>query len=422
MDHFLYRDGRLCAEAVPVSDIADAVGTPFYCYSTATIERHFRVFMDAVAGRPATICYAVKANGNIAVVGTLARLGAGADVVSGGELARALAAGVPASKVVFSGVGKSAGEMAQALDAGVMQINVESEPELALLGEVATARGVRAPVAIRVNPDVDALTHAKITTGKSENKFGIGWQRAHEIYARAAGMPGLRMVGVAMHIGSQITELAPFGDAIVRLRDLALALRADGHGVESIDMGGGLGIPYGPNPAPSPAEYGELVRSLLADSGLRVVFEPGRVIVGNAGILVARVIYLKEGATRRFVVVDAAMNDLMRPVLYDAHHDIVPVDEWDANGDMMEMDVVGPICETGDTFAMRRSLPPLKAGDLLAIRTAGAYGAVMANMYNARALVPEVLVRGDAFAVVRRRMPVEDMLARESIPEWLPGP
>ena len=422
MDHFLYRDRRLCAEEVPLADIAAAVGTPFYCYSTATIERHFRAFSDAVAGLPATVCYAVKANGNIAVVATLARLGAGADVVSGGELKRALAAGVPGSKVVFSGVGKSAEELAEAIDAGIMQINVESEPELETLSAVAAQRGATVRVAIRVNPDVDALTHAKITTGKSENKFGIGWQRAREVYARAAGMPGLSMVGVAMHIGSQITELAPFGDAIVRLRDLALALRADGHGVESIDMGGGLGIPYGPNPAPSPAEYGELVRSLLADSGLRVVFEPGRVIVGNAGILVARVIYLKEGATRRFVVVDAAMNDLMRPVLYDAHHDIVPVDEWDANGDMMEMDVVGPICETGDTFAMRRSLPPLKAGDLLAIRTAGAYGAVMANMYNARALVPEVLVRGDAFAVVRRRMPVEDMLARESIPEWLPGP
>ena len=422
MDHFLYRDGRLCAEAVPVSDIADAVGTPFYCYSTATIERHFRVFMDAVAGRPATICYAVKANGNIAVVGTLARLGAGADVVSGGELARALAAGVPASKVVFSGVGKSAGEMAQALDAGVMQINVESEPELALLGEVATARGVRAPVAIRVNPDVDALTHAKITTGKSENKFGIGWNRAREVYARGAAMPGIHMVGLAMHIGSQVTDLAPFGDAIGRLRDLAAVLRADGGTVERLDMGGGLGIPYGPNPAPSPAEYGAMVRSVLADFECEMIFEPGRVLVGNAGLLVARVLYVKEGATRRFVVIDAAMNDLLRPVLYDAYHTIVPVSESDSDAEMTEVDVVGPICESGDTFAVKRPMAEVKAGDLLAIRTAGAYCATMSSTYNARPLVPEVLVNGESFAVVRQRVTVADMLARETLPEWMAPP
>ena len=422
MDHFLYRDGRLCAEAIPVSDIADAVGTPFYCYSTATIERHFRVFLDAVAGRAATVCYAVKANGNIAVVGTLARLGAGADVVSGGELARALAAGVPAAKVVFSGVGKSAGEMAAALDAGVMQINVESEPELALLGEVAVARGVRAPVAIRVNPDVDALTHAKITTGKSENKFGIGWNRAREVYARGAGMPGIHMVGLAMHIGSQVTDLAPFGDAIGRLRDLAAALRADGGSVERLDLGGGLGIPYGPNPAPSPAEYGAVVEKVLGNFQCDLVFEPGRVLVGNAGILVTRVLYVKEGATRRFVVVDAAMNDLMRPVLYDAYHTIVPVAESPPNAEMTEVDVVGPICESGDTFAVKRPMADVVAGDLLAVRTAGAYCATMSSTYNARPLVPEVLVRGEAFAVVRERLTVADMLARETLPEWMPPP
>jgi diaminopimelate decarboxylase len=422
MDHFLYHDGRLCAEAVPVSHIADEVGTPFYCYSTATIERHFGVFTDAVAGRPATVCYAVKANGNIAVVGTLARLGAGADVVSGGELARALAAGVPASKVVFSGVGKSADEMAQALDAGVMQINVESEPELAVLDQVATARGVRANVAIRVNPDVDALTHAKITTGKSENKFGIGWSRAREVYARGAAMPGIRMAGLAMHIGSQVTDLAPFGDAIGRLRDLAAALRADGLNFERLDLGGGLGIPYGPNPAPSPAEYGAMVRSTLGDFECEMIFEPGRVLVGNAGILVTRVLYVKEGATRRFVVVDAAMNDLMRPVLYDAYHTIVPVAESNSEAEMTEVDVVGPICESGDTFAVRRPMADVGPGDLLAIRTAGAYCATMSSTYNARPLVPEVLVRGDAFAVVRQRLSVADMLARETLPEWLPAP
>jgi diaminopimelate decarboxylase len=422
MDHFQYRDGELCAESVPLARIADTVGTPFYCYSTATLERHYTVFADAFEGLDPLICFAVKANSNVAVLRTLARLGAGTDVVSGGELKRALAAGVAPDKMVFSGVGKTRDEMAQALAAGVRQINVESEPELEALDEVARAKGVTAPVAIRVNPDVDARTHAKITTGKSENKFGVAWPRAHEVYAHAAAMDGIDIVGVAVHIGSQITDLEPFRDAYARVRDLVSILRAEGHPIDSLDLGGGLGIPYGNDPVPSPAEYGAMVRGLLGDIGCQIILEPGRVIAGNAGVLVTRVVYVKEGATRTFAIVDAAMNDLLRPALYDAAHAIVPVTEAPPEAPLREMDVVGPICETGDSFASRRPLPPIAADDLLAIRTAGAYGAVMASTYNSRPLVPEVLVNGDAFAVVREAIPVDTFLSHEPLPDWLATP
>ena len=419
MDHFVYRDGRLCAEDVSLIRIAEETGTPFYCYSQATIERHYRVFADAFADVDATVCYAVKANSNIAVIGVLARLGAGADVVSGGELKRALTAGIPASRIVFSGIGKTGEELAAALDARILQINVESEPELELLGQVATDKGVSAPVAIRINPGIDALTHDKITTGKAENKFGIEWTRAHRVYCRAMTMPGIDIVGIAVHIGSQVTDLEPFREAYVRTRDLAALLRADGLAIRRLDLGGGLGIPYGDEPAPSPGEYAAVVKSAIGDLDCRLILEPGRVIAGNAGILVTSVLYVKEGATRRFVVVDAAMNDLMRPALYNAFHGIATVMEAPAKTERKEVDVVGPICETGDTFAVGRPLPPLKAGDLLAIRAAGAYGAVMSSVYNTRPLVPEVLVRGGDFALVRERLSVDDMLSREVIPNWL---
>ena len=422
MDHFQYRDGRLCAEAVPLARIAEEVGTPVYCYATATIERHYRVFADAFAGLDATICYAVKANSNIAVIGTLARLGAGADVVSAGELTRALAAGVAPGRIVFSGVGKTGDEMAAALKAGVLQINVESEPELDVLGEVAGSLGIDAPVAIRVNPDVDANTHEKITTGKSGNKFGVEWTRARAVYSRAAAMPAISVVGVAVHIGSQVTDLAPFRDAYVRMRDLVAMLRADGHSIERLDLGGGLGIPYGDEVTPTPEEYAATVKSAVADLDCHIILEPGRVIVGNAGVLVTRVVHVKEGAMRTFVIVDAAMNDLLRPALYNAAHAIVPVTEAAAGTELMEVDVVGPICETADTFGSGRLLPAMKPGDLLAVRTAGAYGAVMASTYNARPLVPETLVKDATYAVVRERMSVDDMLARESFPPWLAAP
>lgn len=421
MDHFQYAGGRLFAENVAVERIAAAVGTPFYCYSSATVERHYRVFAEALTGLDATVCYAVKANSNVAVIATLARLGAGADVVSAGELARARKAGVPAAKIVFSGVGKTEAEMAAALKAGVMQINVESEPELEALDAVARRLKKVAPIAIRINPDVDARTHEKITTGKSENKFGIEWTRAHAVYEKARCLKGIHAVGVAIHIGSQLTDLEPFRAAFRRARDLVTMLRADGHAIERLDLGGGLGIPYRADagPIPSPAEYGRMVAESVGDLGCKLTFEPGRVLVGNAGILVTRIVYVKEGATRTFAVVDAAMNDLIRPALYNAWHDIVPVREPDSGATLRAVDVVGPVCETGDTFATQRLLPPLKAGDLLAVRTAGAYGAAMASTYNTRALVPEVLVDGGKWAVVRRRQDVPALLAMEPMPAWL---
>ncbi len=421
MNHFDYRDGVLHAEEVSLADIAGRVGTPFYCYSTATLVRHYGVFADAfrAAGLDSTICYALKANPNIAVVRTLARLGAGADVVSEGELRQALAAGVPPGRIVFSGVGKTRRELEFAVAKGILQINVESEPELLALAEIAALRGVRMPIALRVNPDVDAGTHEKITTGRKENKFGIEWTRAHEVFRRARDLPGIEVVAVACHIGSQLTELAPFRDAFHRVRDLVAILRADGFDIRRLDLGGGLGVPYAGEVPPSPADYADTIRSTLGDLGCRIVLEPGRLLVGNAGVLVSRVVYVKEGATRTFAIVDAAMNDLMRPALYDAHHAIQPVAEPPAGAPLLPVDVVGPVCESGDTFARQRPLPPLAAGDLVVFRTAGAYGAAMASTYNSRLLVPEVLVDGGRFAVVRARPTYEEMLARESLHDWL---
>ncbi len=421
MDHFQYQNGELHAEAVAIARIAEDVGTPFYCYSTATLERHYRVFEDAVQGIDATICYAVKANSNVAVIATLAGLGAGADVVSVGEMKRALVAGIPASRIVFSGVGKTADELTQALKAGVIQINVESAPELETLSGVASSLGLDASVAVRVNPDIDALTHEKIATGKSENKFGVDWRAAPGVYARAAELPGVRVTGVAVHIGSQILDLEPFRRAYERIAELVETLRADGHGIGHLDLGGGLGIPYEDEQPPSPEEYGAMVESIVGGLGCRVFFEPGRLITGNAGVLVTRVVRVKQGQDRTFVIVDAAMNDLMRPSLYNAHHAIQPVTEPSARAKTVDVEVVGPICETGDTFGRPRPMPETAEGSLLAVRTAGAYGAVMSSTYNSRALVPEVMVNGGDFAVVRERITVDDMLARETLPDWLTG-
>jgi len=419
MDHFQYRNGELSAEAVPIRRIADDVGTPFYCYSTATLERHYRVFTEALAGLDALVCYSVKANSNLAVIATLARLGAGADVVSGGELKRALVAGVPADRIVFAGVGKSADEMAAALKAGILQINVESAPELDILAAVAASVGREAPIGIRINPDVDARSHAKITTGKSENKFGVPIENARELYRHAAAMKGIRVAGVAVHIGSQILTLEPFREAFRRTAELTRALRDDGHDIRWIDLGGGLGIPYEDETPPTPAAYGTLVKSTIGPLGCRLILDPGRLIAGNAGILVGRVLMVKAGASHDFVIVDAAMNDFIRPTLYNARHVIVPVKQPADGAVSEEVEVVGPVCESGDTFGKTRRLPAIAAGDLIALRTAGAYGAVMASTYNTRPLVPEVLVRDDVFAVVRERISVDDMLARETLPVWL---
>jgi diaminopimelate decarboxylase len=420
VNHFGYRDGVLHAEDVPVPAIAEAVGTPFYCYASATLERHYRVFQEAFAGLDTLICYAVKANSNQSVIRTFVAAGAGLDVVSEGELRRALAAGAAPGKIVFAGVGKSAREIAFALDVGILCFTVESEPELALISEIAAAKGQVARVAIRVNPDVDARTHAKITTGKAENKFGIPYERARAVYARAAGLPGIRIAGVDMHIGSQITDLGPYDAAYERLADLARLLREDGHDIEHVDAGGGLGVPYRLDepPPPAPAAYGEVVRRRLGNLGARILFEPGRVFVGNAGILVARVLYVKEGAAKTFVILDAAMNDLIRPTLYDAHHDIWPV-RAAANAGRTVVDVVGGICETGDYFALDRALPPLAPGDLVAIMTAGAYGATEASNYNSRLLLPEILVKGGEFAVVRPRQTYDELIGQDRIAPWL---
>ncbi|MER8726496.1 diaminopimelate decarboxylase [Mesorhizobium sp. M0904] len=422
MNHFDYRDGALHAEDVAISDIAASVGTPFYCYSTATLTRHFRVFTEAFAGLDALVCYAMKANSNQAVLKVLARLGAGADVVSEGELRRALAAGIPASKILFSGVGKTAREMDFALSAGILCFNVESEPELELLSARATALGKIAPISLRINPDVDARTHNKISTGKAENKFGIPWQQARKVYARAAELPGIKVTGIDTHIGSQITELQPFDEAFALLVELVGALRSDGHAIEHIDVGGGLGIPYrvDNNPPPLPDAYARIVRKhVVAELGLKVMFEPGRLIVGNAGILVSEVIFVKEGDAKNFLVVDAAMNDLIRPTLYDAFHDIKPVAQQPAAAPRMKVDVVGPVCETGDYLGLDRDLPRLKSGDLIAVATAGAYGAVQAGTYNTRLLVPEVLVDGDRFHVVRPRQTYDELIGLDSVPDWL---
>lgn len=421
MHHFDYRNGRLHAEDVDLTSLAAEVGTPFYCYATATLERHYRVFMEAFAGRDVLLCYALKANSNQSVISTLARLGAGADIVSSGELMRARAAGVPGERIVFSGVGKTREEMAQALDAGILCFNVESEPELDALSEVALSKGVKAPVSIRVNPDVDAKTHKKISTGKSATKFGIPISRARDVYDFAARLPGLAISGVDMHIGSQITDMAPFENAVTLLAELARDLMAAGHRLHHMDLGGGLGVPYAasdPVP-PSPAAYAEVVGRALGDIKLPLVFEMGRMLVANAGILVTRVIYVKKGEGKTFVVVDAAMNDLIRPTLYEAHHDIVPVAEPAAGAAMVVADVVGPVCETGDFLALDRPLPEVKPGDLLAVMTAGAYGAVQSGTYNTRALVPEVLIRGPEAAVVRPRVDPAALIALDRPAPWL---
>ncbi|TCO71162.1 diaminopimelate decarboxylase [Rhodovulum euryhalinum] len=421
MDHFLYRDGVLHAEDVPLPEIAAQVGTPFYCYSVATLTRHYRLFDEALAGTDHLICYAMKANSNLAVVKLMGDLGAGVDVVSGGEYLKARAAGIPGEWIVFSGVGKTRDEMRLALAGGIRQFNVESEPEMAALNEVALAMGVVAPITVRVNPDVDAQTHEKIATGKSENKFGIPIAKARAVYAHAATLPGLRVVGIDVHIGSQLTSLEPFEAAYTKVADLTRALRADGHRIDRLDLGGGLGIPYERSNAapPLPLEYGQMIRRVLGDLGCEIEIEPGRLIAGNAGILVSRVIYLKEGEGRNFLILDAAMNDLVRPAMYAAHHDIVPLIEPAPGVEQAPFDVVGPVCESGDTFAKSRMLPPLAEGDLVAFRSAGAYGAVMASEYNTRPLVPEVLVKGDHVAVIRARPSFDEMINRDTIPLWL---
>jgi diaminopimelate decarboxylase len=421
MHHFDYRSGVLHAEAVDIGKLADAVGTPFYCYSTATLERHYRVFADAFADVDALVCYAMKANSNQAVVRTLAKLGAGADVVSGGELKRARAAGIAPDKIMFSGIGKTADELALAVGEGILCVNLESEAELELLSVIAAGKGRVANISVRVNPDIDPKTHAKIATGKAENKFGIPISRAREVYARAAKLPGVKVAGVDMHIGSQITELQPFNDAFALLSEFVLALRADGHAIAHVDLGGGLGIPYREDndPPPRPEAYAAMVKNATRELDCKLIFEPGRLLVGNAGILVTRVLYVKRGEAKNFIIVDAGMNDLIRPTLYDAHHDIRPVrapsrDDW-----RLVADVVGPVCESGDFLALGRELPEPKPGDLLAIMTAGAYGAVQAGTYNTRALVPEVLVRESEWALVRPRMEVEALIAMDQLPPWL---
>lgn len=421
MHHFAYRNGVLHAEAVDLVALADAVGTPFYCYASATLERHYQVFVNAFADVDALICYAMKANSNQAVIATLARLGAGADVVSEGELLRARTAGIPPQKTMFSGVGKTARELALAVEQSILCVNVESEAELELLAAIAAGKGRAADISIRVNPDVDPKTHAKIATGKAENKFGIPISRARDVYTRAAKLEGVRVVGVDMHIGSQITELDPFSDAFALLADFVRVLRADGHIIRHVDLGGGLVIPYREDnePPPDPAAYATVVKRATRDLNCQLIFEPGRLIVGNAGILVTRVLYVKRGEAKTFVIVDAGMNDLVRPTLYDAHHDIRPVSEPAAGAQRIVADVVGPVCESGDFIALNRSIIEPKPGELLAVMTAGAYGAVEAGTYNTRALVPEVLVRKDEWALVRPRVTAEELIALDRMPGWL---
>ena len=420
MRHFDYKDGVMHAEDVSLARIAQEVGTPVYVYSQATLTRHFNVFKDAFKGRDVLIAYSVKANSNLAVLSLLAKLGAGADVVSGGELARALTAGIPASKIVFSGVGKKPAEMRAALEAGIRMFNVESEPELEALNDVAVDMGVRAPISFRVNPDVTAGGHEKISTGKAENKFGVAWSAAEAAYARAAQLPGIEIVGVDVHIGSQIDDLAPFKMAIEKVAGLIGRLREAGHSIKMFDIGGGLGIPYGSNaPAPPlPSEYGAMVKKATAHLDVKMVFEPGRMIAGNAGVLLSTVTYVKRGENRDFLIVDAAMNDLIRPALYDAYHEIEPIMLPKPGSAQKLYDVVGPVCESGDTFTKQREFPQLSSGDVIVMHSAGAYGAVQAGQYNTRPLVPEVLVSGDKYAVVRDRPSVEEILKTESIPDW----
>ncbi len=419
MHHFAYRDGALFAEDVDLTALADAVGTPAYVYSEATLRRHFRVFADAFAGADALVAYSVKANSNIAVLKTLAGEGAGADVVSGGELQRAIAAGIAPEKIVFSGVGKTGDEIAAGLDARILQFNVESAAELAAIDEIARARNAQAPIALRINPDVAAGGHEKISTGKKEDKFGVPWAEARDLYAKARAMKGVAVKGVDLHIGSQIDDLAPFEAAFTKIGGLIADLRADGCAIETLDLGGGLGIPYGEGAVPPhPDDYAEMIKRVTAPLNVKLIFEPGRMIAGNAGILLSRVLYVKDGEAKKFLIIDAGMNDLVRPAMYDAFHEIWPVVE--SSGGETVYDVVGPVCESSDRFAKDRKMAPLKAGDLVAIMSAGAYGAVQASQYNTRALVPEVLVNGDQYAIIRRRPTYEDITALEATPDWLP--
>jgi len=419
MDHFNYRDGQLYAEDVSVAEIAASVGTPFYVYSTATLERHFKLFDDALDGMDHCICYAMKAASNQAILKTLGNLGAGMDVVSGGEYRRAIAAGIPPEKVVFSGVGKTLEEITLALQKGIRQFNVESDSELAQISEIASSMGKIAPIAIRINPDVDAQTHEKIATGKAENKFGIPLSRAREVYSKASKMPGISVVGIDLHIGSQLTDLKPFEEAYQKLADLTQILRQDGHKIKRLDLGGGLGIPYDKNKSapPLPVEYGKMVRKVLGHLECEIEIEPGRLIVGNAGILVSSVLGIKNGDNRNFLILDAAMNDLIRPAMYDAYHDIIPVKQ--PSSDEAVYDVVGPVCETGDTFAKKRTMPELSENDLVAFRSAGAYGAVMSSEYNTRPLIPEVMVNKNEFSIIRKRPSYEEIIDRDIIPNWL---
>ena len=421
MDHFLYRNGKLHAEDVVIADIAAQVGAPFYVYSSATLTRHFRLFDEALDWTDHLVCYAMKANSNQAVLKLLGDLGAGMDVVSGGEYMRAKAAGIPGERIVFSGVGKTRAEMRLALEGGIRQFNIESEPELRALSEVASSMGATAPITIRVNPDVDAKTHEKIATGKSENKFGIPISRAKNVYAEAAALPGLDVIGIDVHIGSQLTQLEPFGQAFEKVAELTQMLRAEGHNIRRLDLGGGLGIPYerSNDAPPLPHEFGQLVQDKVGHLGCEIEIEPGRLIAGNAGLLVSEVIYIKEGEDRSFMIIDAAMNDLIRPAMYGAHHDIIPVVEPAAGVEQVKYDIVGPVCESGDTFAKQRVMPPVAAGELVAFRSAGAYGAVMASEYNSRPLIPEVLVHEDQFAVIRERPTFDEMINRDTIPTWL---
>ncbi|WP_158969007.1 diaminopimelate decarboxylase [Chachezhania sediminis] len=421
MDHFTYKQGVLHAEDVPLTEIAAQVGTPFYVYSTATLLRHYRLFDEALDGMDHLVCYAMKAASNQAILKTLGDAGAGMDVVSGGEYARAKAAGVPGERIVFSGVGKTEAEIRAALEGGIRQFNVESEPEMDVLNRVALELGTKAPITVRVNPDVDARTHAKIATGKSENKFGIPIARAREVYAIASRMEGIEVVGIDVHIGSQLTELEPFEQAYQKVAELTETLRADGHDIRRLDLGGGLGIPYtrANSAPPLPVEYGALIKRTLGHLGCEIEIEPGRLIAGNAGLMVAAVVYVKSGEGRDFLILDAAMNDLIRPAMYDAHHDIVPVQEPAAGIEQRAFDIVGPVCETGDTFARQRMMPPVPPGSLVAFRSAGAYGAVMSSEYNTRPLIPEVLVKDDQFAVIRARPTIDEIINRDSVPSWL---
>ncbi|KFL29292.1 diaminopimelate decarboxylase [Devosia riboflavina] len=416
--HFNHRDGTLYAEDVNINELAEKVGTPFYVYSSATLRRHVRVVREAFEGIPTLMAYAMKANSNQAVLTLMAREGCGADVVSGGELQRALAAGIPAEKIVFSGVAKTVAEMRQGLTAGIKCFNVESEPELERLSMIATDMGLTARVSVRVNPDVDARTHAKISTGKSENKFGIPYKRAREVYQRIAELPNIVAVGVDMHIGSQITDLEPFGNAFGLMAELVQALRADGHDIHHVDVGGGLGIPYhhDQEAPPHPEAYAAVVRDKVGQLGCTLVIEPGRLLVGNAGVLITKVEYVKEGSSN-FIIVDAAMNDLIRPTLYEAHHDVELVNQ--SNLPPITGDIVGPVCETGDYLAKGRTIPGVREGDLLSIMSAGAYGAVMASTYNSRPLIPEVLVDGPRWHVIRPRKSIEELLALDSVPDWV---